>query len=61
MNQLKNIYRQLLKTWFLQMILLLIIILIIGSIWKIKNNNLDYLVSKIEGLQSDIEKFRQTD
>ncbi|MGB3513487.1 MAG: pentapeptide repeat-containing protein [Microcoleaceae cyanobacterium] len=61
MNRLKNIYRKSLKTWLLPIIWPLIIILIIGGIWKIQNNNIDHLVHKIESLQSDIEKFTQTD
>ncbi len=62
MNDIKSIDIKLLNNLLLPIILVLVIILIptIG-ILKIENNNLNNLVQKIELLQTDIDKFTQTD
>ncbi|NES72672.1 MAG: hypothetical protein F6K24_49490 [Okeania sp. SIO2D1] len=61
MNKLKFLNPKLLKTWILPIILMLLLISIpIIIIWKNYNNNLDHLDQKIESVQSDIEKFTQT-
>ncbi|NER03688.1 MAG: pentapeptide repeat-containing protein [Okeania sp. SIO3C4] len=62
MNQNLSI-QNFLKNWLLPITLVLIIVLIVipVTIWKIENSNLHNLVQKIENLQNEIDNLTQTD